>query len=71
MAEEAVSPKKPKDDRTLCLRENEMSSFHWVIPDGITKIRIRSLRDGKEVLDREIKVTPGQEFIITNPTKKD
>lgn len=36
----------------------------FVVPSGVTRIRVRSYRDAKKVIDTEIDVTPGQTFTI-------
>lgn len=35
------------------------------VPDGIDKINIKSIKDGKIVLDYTISVSPGQTFTVT------
>lgn len=45
--------------------KNNRNSVTWNVPDGITKIRVRSWTpDGKPDLDRELSVEPNQTFRI-------
>ncbi len=39
-------------------------SGKYVVPKDINLIRVRSFLDGKEVLDTNFKVNPGQIFVI-------
>lgn len=36
----------------------------FVVPGGVNKIRVRSYRDGKKVIDTSLNVAPGQTFTI-------
>jgi len=40
------------------------SAYNFVVPKGVTKIRVRSYRSGHQVMDTWISVTPGQTFKI-------
>lgn len=45
------------------------TSYRFVVPNGVTRIRVRSYRDGDQVIDTELNVTPGQTFRI-DPVKE-
>ena len=45
------------------------TSYNFVVPKGVNRIRVRSYRDGDEVLDTELNVSPGQTFRI-DPVKE-
>lgn len=36
----------------------------YIVPKNVTLIRVRSTVDGKEVLDTNFRVVPGQKFMI-------
>jgi hypothetical protein len=36
----------------------------FVVPNGVRKLRVRSFRDGKKVIDTALNVVPGQTFTI-------
>ena len=40
------------------------TAYNFVVPKGVTKIRVRSYRSGHQVMDTWISVTPGQAFKI-------
>lgn len=46
------------------------SQYHFVVPKGVNRIRVRSYRSGEQVIDTELNVTPGQTFRI-DPVKGD
>jgi hypothetical protein len=39
-------------------------SATFTVPRGVKKIRVRSFRDGKKVIDTSLNVQPGQTFTI-------
>lgn len=45
------------------------TSYNFVVPKGVNRIRVRSFRNGSEVIDTELNVTPGQTFRI-DPVKE-
>ncbi len=40
------------------------STYNFVVPKGVRKIRVRSYRNSKQVIDTELNVIPGQVFRI-------
>lgn len=42
----------------------EKSAATFVVPKNVQKIRVRSYRDGKKVIDTSLNVAPGQTFTI-------
>lgn len=40
------------------------ASATFKVPKGVTKLRVRSYRDGRKVIDTALSVQPGQTFTI-------
>lgn len=40
-------------------------AHNFVVPAGMTKLNIKSYKDGKQILDYTINVEPGQIFTVT------
>lgn len=49
---------------TAPLPASAANAYNFVVPKGVTKIRVRSYRSGHQVMDTWISVTPGQTFKI-------
>lgn len=49
---------------TFIAAKARASSEKYVVPKGVNLIRVRSFIDGKEVMDTNLRVNPGQIFII-------
>lgn len=45
------------------------ASYNFTVPRGVNKIRVRSYRNGHQVIDTELNVIPGQTFRI-DPIKE-
>lgn len=46
------------------------SPNNFVVPKDVNRIRVRSYRNGRLIIDTELNVTPGQTFRI-DPVKED
>jgi len=46
------------------------SAYNFVVPKNVNRIRVRSYRNGRLIIDTELNVTPGQTFRI-DPVKED